>query len=197
VQFDIDTTPRECLKYKREPQNKELLRVATTTRDAKMEIPALSLTKERVMTLPGKSSPGRTGVVFWLCLTLTSQMLGTFGVASVMAGQRGTQPSMITGPPPADDKRDMEQMKKKRNAEEVAEAGARDQSSASARRKRALAKANFDQMKHDTDQLADLARALQEELGRSNTNVLSLDAIDKAGKIEKLAKRIRGSAKGI
>jgi len=52
-------------------------------------------------------------------------------------------------------------------------------------------------MKHDTDQLADLARALQEELGRSNTNVLSLDVIDKAGKIEKLAKKIRGSAKGI
>jgi len=124
-------------------------------------------------------------------------MLGTFGVASIMAGQRATQPSSNSGPPRADDKREMENLKQKRNAEETAEAVAYDQSSSSARRKRALAKANFEQMKHDTDQLADLARALQEELGRSNTNVLSLDVIDKAGKIEKLAKKIRGSAKGI
>jgi hypothetical protein len=193
----MDTTPWECLKCYFQPQNKELLHVATTIRDAKMEIPVLSLTKEMVMTLRGKSSSCRTGVVFWLCLILASQMLGTFGVASIMAGQWATQPSSNSGPPRADDKREMEDLKQKRNAEETAEAVAHDQSSSSARRKRALAKANFEQMKHDTDQLADLARALQEELGRSNTNVLSLDVIDKAGKIEKLAKKIRGSAKGI
>jgi hypothetical protein len=114
-----------------------------------------------------------------------------------MAGQYANRPSSNSGPPPADEKRDMEQMKKKRTAEEIAEAGDRDQSSAVARRKRELAKANFEQMKQDTDQLAGLARALQEELGKSNTNVFSLDVMDKAGKIEKLAKKIRGSAKGI
>jgi hypothetical protein len=70
------------------------------------------------------------------------------------------------------------------------------QSTPSGTKNRALAKANFEKAKADAEQLSELAKALQLELDKSNGNILSLDVIDKAGKIEKLAKRIRGTAKG-
>ncbi len=46
------------------------------------------------------------------------------------------------------------------------------------------------------DELAALVKSLQEELGRSNENVLSLKIVSQADKIEKLAKRIKEAAKG-
>ncbi len=64
------------------------------------------------------------------------------------------------------------------------------------KQKKELLKSNFDKMKRDADDLADLAKSLQEELGKSNENVLSLKIVDKAEKIEKLAKRIKGAARG-
>jgi len=70
------------------------------------------------------------------------------------------------------------------------------QSSPSGAKNRALAKANFEKAKADADQLSELAKALQLELNKSNGNILSLDVIDKAAKIEKLAKKIKGTAKG-
>ena len=51
-------------------------------------------------------------------------------------------------------------------------------------------------MKRDADELADLAKSLQEDLNKSNQNVFSLGVVDKADKIEKLAKRIKGTARG-
>ena len=51
-------------------------------------------------------------------------------------------------------------------------------------------------MKRDANELADLAKALQEELNKSNENILSWDIIDKADRIGKLAKKIKGSARG-
>ncbi len=85
------------------------------------------------------------------------------------------------------------------NSQGTHEPGVDEQSSqtaSSAKKKRALAQANFDQAKHDALQLSSLAQALQLELSQSNGNVLSLDVIDKAAKIEKLAKKIKGTAKG-
>jgi hypothetical protein len=66
----------------------------------------------------------------------------------------------------------------------------------SGKQKRNLMKANFEKMKRDSDELVDLAKSLQEDLGKSNENVLSLQIIEKAEKIEKLAKRIKGTARG-
>jgi hypothetical protein len=63
--------------------------------------------------------------------------------------------------------------------------------------KRNILKANFQKMKRDADELANLAKVLQEELNKSNENILSVDIIDKADKIEKLAKKIKGSARGL
>ncbi len=62
------------------------------------------------------------------------------------------------------------------------------------KQQRELLKANFAKMKKDADDLADLAKSLQDELNKSNENVLSLDVVEKADKIEKLAKRIKSSA---
>jgi len=57
-------------------------------------------------------------------------------------------------------------------------------------------KANLEKMKRDAEELASLAKALQEELDKSSENVLSLQIVDKAEKIEKLAKRIKSTARG-
>jgi hypothetical protein len=62
------------------------------------------------------------------------------------------------------------------------------------KQQRAVLKANFAKMKEDADQLADLAKALQEDLNKSNENVLSLGVVEKADKIEKLAKKIKSAA---
>jgi hypothetical protein len=69
-------------------------------------------------------------------------------------------------------------------------------SSPSGKKERAILKANLEKMKRDAGELADLAKVLQEELNKSNENLLPLGVVEKAGKIEKLAKRIKGTARG-
>jgi hypothetical protein len=64
------------------------------------------------------------------------------------------------------------------------------------KQKKELLKQNFEKMKRDADELATLAKALQEELAKSNENVLSFQVVTKAEKIEKLAKRIKRTARG-
>jgi hypothetical protein len=66
----------------------------------------------------------------------------------------------------------------------------------SPKQRRELQKSNFEKMKHDADDLAALAKALQEELDKSSQHVFSLQIVDKAEKIEKLAKKIKAEAKG-
>jgi uncharacterized sporulation protein YeaH/YhbH (DUF444 family) len=64
------------------------------------------------------------------------------------------------------------------------------------KQRRNLLKENFKNMKRDAGELLDLAKTLQEALNKSNENVLSLDIVDKAERIEKLAKRIKATARG-
>lgn len=59
-----------------------------------------------------------------------------------------------------------------------------------------LLKSYFEKMKRDADELLELAKSLQEDVSKSNENVLSLKIVEKAEKIEKLAKKIKGVAKG-
>ncbi len=66
----------------------------------------------------------------------------------------------------------------------------------SRKQKQEILKSNFEKMKNDADELADLAKSLHEDLNKSNENVLSLKIVEKAEKIEKLAKKIKGQAKG-
>ena len=62
------------------------------------------------------------------------------------------------------------------------------------KQQRAILKSNFEKMKQEADELADLAKSLQQDLKGSNQNVLSLKVVEKADKIEKLAKKIKGLA---
>jgi hypothetical protein len=65
-----------------------------------------------------------------------------------------------------------------------------------AKQKAALMKNNFDKTKDDAAELADLANGLRDELNKTNINILSIDVIHRAEKIEKLAKKIKDEAKG-
>lgn len=63
------------------------------------------------------------------------------------------------------------------------------------KQRRALLKSNFEKIKKDTDELTGLAKSLQEEVDKSNENVLSLKIVEKAEKIENLARKIKNAAK--
>jgi len=133
-----------------------------------------------------KSSSYRTAIPLWLLVTLAGQMLGVPPIISATAAP--SHPEATTQA----DSREAPQRSPRAQANEESSL-----SSLSEKQKRDLMKANFEKMKRDAGQLADLAKALQEELNKSNENILSLDIIEKADKIEKLAKRIKGSAQSI
>jgi hypothetical protein len=63
------------------------------------------------------------------------------------------------------------------------------------KQKRELRKYQFDKMKEHGDELVKLANSLQEDLHKSNENILSLEVVEKAQKIEKLAKKIQQEAR--
>ena len=64
------------------------------------------------------------------------------------------------------------------------------------KQKQELLKSNFEKMKRDADELAELAKSLQEDLDKSNQNVLSLKVVERTERIEKLARKIKTAAKG-
>lgn len=51
-------------------------------------------------------------------------------------------------------------------------------------------------LKRDTDELLKLATELKEYVDKTNADMLSVDVIDKAEEIEKLAKKVRNKMKG-
>ena len=55
---------------------------------------------------------------------------------------------------------------------------------------------NFKKLKQHAEDLTELAKSLQEEIEKSNQNVLSLEIVKKAAQAEKLAKKIKNEAKG-
>ena len=128
----------------------------------------------------------RTAILLWLSMSLAGQLLGHPPLVS--AAVASSSPSgAITA---ADGPEAPQRFPRAQPREESS------QSSLSGKQKRDLMKANFEKMKRDAGELADLAKALQEELNKSNENILSLDIVEKADKIEKLAKKIKGSARG-
>ena len=66
----------------------------------------------------------------------------------------------------------------------------------SRKQKQDLLKYKFDKMKEDVDELAELALSLQKEVENTTENMLSLEVVEKAARIEKLAKKIKNNAKG-
>ena len=63
------------------------------------------------------------------------------------------------------------------------------------KQRRELLQSDFEKMKRDAAELTTLAQSLQEELEESNKHILSVKIIEKAKKIESLAKRISKTAK--
>jgi hypothetical protein len=64
------------------------------------------------------------------------------------------------------------------------------------KQRREVMKSNFEKVKNDAAELASLANELRDELDKTSVDVLSMDVIHKAEKIEKLARKIREEAKG-
>ena len=64
------------------------------------------------------------------------------------------------------------------------------------KQKQALMDQNFKKLKKNAKDLAELAKSLQEEIEKTNENVLSLEIVRKAEQAEKLAKQIKEEAKG-
>jgi hypothetical protein len=58
-----------------------------------------------------------------------------------------------------------------------------------------LLKSEFEKMKRDAAELAALAQSLQEDLEKSSENILSMQIVEKAKKIEGLAKKISRTAR--
>lgn len=63
------------------------------------------------------------------------------------------------------------------------------------KQQRDLLKHNFEKMKEDVAELYELASQLNEEMKETNENVLSLQLVEKAEKIERLARKIKDSAR--
>jgi hypothetical protein len=136
-----------------------------------------------------KSSFYRTAILLWLLVTLAGQMLGVPRITSATAAPSHPEATTQVDNP------DAPQRSPRAQSNEESAIPPR-QSPLSEKQKRDLLKDNFEKMKRDAGELADLAKALQEELNKSNENILSLNIVDKADKIEKLAKRIKGTARG-
>jgi hypothetical protein len=126
----------------------------------------------------------RTAILLWLLVGFAGQLLDDPPLVSAAAASSPSGATSATNGPQGDS--------------HVAPAQSNEESSLplSRKQKTDLLKSNFEKMKRDAGELADLAKALQEELNKSNENILSLDIVDKADKIEKLAKRIKGTARG-
>lgn len=65
----------------------------------------------------------------------------------------------------------------------------------SQKQKTDIVRANFQRTKKDIAKLSKLVQSLQDEIDKTNPNVLSLSIVNKATRIEKLAKRIKDEAK--
>jgi hypothetical protein len=132
----------------------------------------------------GKSSFYRTAILLWLLVSIAGQLLDEPPLVSAAAASSPSGATSAANGPQANSR------------PRPAQSNEESPPSLSQKQKSDLLKSNFEKMKRDAGELADLAKALQEELNKSNENILSLDIVDKADKIEKLAKKIKGTARG-
>ena len=68
--------------------------------------------------------------------------------------------------------------------------------SMSHKQKQELLKFKLEKMRKDAAEMAQLAISIQEELDAITENELPLKVVEKAGRVEKLAKQIKNAAKG-
>jgi hypothetical protein len=139
-----------------------------------------------------RSSLLRTAILLWLFVSLSGQL---WGPLPVISASEATSPPQGVSEKRKEDERTITQIASEPEAQVNVPELSRS-SPLTGKQKRNLLKSNFEKMKRDAGELTDLAKALQEELNKSNENVLSLDIVQKADKIEKLARKIKGTARG-
>ena len=139
-----------------------------------------------------ESSFCRTSILLWLLAGSAALLPGSLG--ALFATADASPPQGISAKR-MEDEAVVNKMASQPEAQVNVNEDARP-STLTRKQRRGLMKANFEKMKRDAGQLADLAKAIQEELSKSNENILSLDIVDKADKIEKLARKIKGTARG-
>jgi hypothetical protein len=135
------------------------------------------------MALKSSLFRAATAILIWLCLSWAGQTLCNLPLLSAIAASPQVQ-DLGTAEPQRP-----QTMQRYPTPDEAPPPF-------SAKQKRSILKSNFEKMRHDVNELADLTKQLQGDLDKSNENVLSLAVMDKADKIEKLAKKIKASAHG-
>ena len=139
-----------------------------------------------------KSSFYRTAILLWFSASLAGLMLGPLPIISQTAVTARSQG--VTRAQQEQEKIVTETAD--RSASDAQSNGQSSHSSPTGKTDRAILKASLQKMKRDAGELTDLAKALQEELSKSNENLLPLGVVGKAAKIEKLARKIKGAARG-
>ncbi len=137
----------------------------------------------------GKSPFYRTSILLWLSVSLAGLTLGALCLVAQTGGASPTQGGVT--------RREAAGAIVAQEQSELPGNEGSSKGSLPARQRRLLLKDNLEKMKRDAGELADLTKALQDELNKSNENVLALDIVAKADKIQKLAKKIKGNARGI
>ena len=82
------------------------------------------------------------------------------------------------------------------DADEIGTASGEKPNPLTARQRERIMRANFEKTKSDATQLAALARELRLELDKPDVNTLAAEVVERAERIEKLAKKIREETKG-
>ena len=131
----------------------------------------------------------RTSILLWLSVSLAGLMLGALSLVAQQGGAPSTQGGTT--------RREAASAITAREQSEIGTSEGSSQGSLPARQRRLLLKDNLEKMKRDAGELAALTKALQEELDKSTENMLPLGVVDKADKIQKLAKKIKASARGL
>ena len=139
--------------------------------------------------LYGKSPFNRTSILLWVSASLALLLLGVVPMAAQTGG--------ASSPSGGTTRREAAAQIVAQQQAEIGTDQDNSQRTLQARQKRYLIKENLERLRHDAGELADLSKALQEELDKSNENVLPLGVVAKADKIQKLAKKIKSNARGI
>jgi hypothetical protein len=135
-----------------------------------------------------KSSFYRTVILLWLSVSLTGQAMAAPPVTPQTAS-----PDLGLGPQGQEQKNIIAMQKEAKAREDsLAQSDHESSQSSLSRKSGNTLRANLEKMKRDAGELSDLAKALQEELNKSDEHLLPLGVLDKAGKIEKRRKGLRG-----
>jgi hypothetical protein len=116
-----------------------------------------------------------------------------FGAQKLSAGQQG--PGSGTLPRASDPTRSPSSRTSSQQPEPVPLEGENSPLVLTRKQKQEALKSDFEKMKRDAEELLKLARSLQEDLDKSNENVLSIGIVEKSKQIESLAKKILSMAR--